>query len=151
MAARSIGQDLLDNPGVFDVQDGRGNSLSLADFALSDPAGVRGITRLLTAYSPQLAKSFFDLPAAQLLKKAAGEKIGHGRGTVSFDDDPTERPFVFNFKVLGGDDGDPTPFVVGPLPCLNGVKVEIPANSLENPLTKKPPVGPVQIAVSGSI
>ena len=139
---------LLGNPGVFDIQDGRGNSLGLVDFAMSDPAGVRGITRLLSTYSPQLAKSFFDLPAAQLLKKAAGEKTGHGRGTMFFDDDTTERPFVFNFRMLGDDGGDPTPFVTGPLPCLNGVKVEIPANSLENPLTKKPPVGPVQIAVS---
>ena len=139
---------LLGETGLFDVQDGRGNSLSLADFALSDPGGVRSVTRLLTAYSPQLARSFFDLPVAQLVKQAAAEKIGHGRGTVVFDNDPTERPFVFNFKVLGDDGGDPTPFVAGALPCLNGVKVEIPANSLENPVTKKAPAGPVQVAVS---
>jgi hypothetical protein len=51
---------------------------------------------------------------------------------------------------LSGDDkgDDPEPYVGGPLPCLNGIKVEIPANALETATTKKPPSGPVQVAVS---
>ncbi len=39
-------------------------------------------------------------------------------------------------------------FETSPVPCRNGIKVEIPANALENPKTKKAPTGPVQIGLS---
>jgi hypothetical protein len=123
--------------------------MTLSEFGASDPAGVGRVARLLSRYDPKLARSFFESSAFQLPKSNLAERIGHGRGSVIFDDDPQARSIVFDFKLLGDDaGGDPEPFTGEPLPCQNGIKVEIPANALESTTTKKPPTGPVQVAVS---
>lgn len=135
-------------PGLFDWQDGRGNSLSLAEQAKNDPNGVRQVTRLLTRSSPQLAKFFFDTADTKGTGVKPAGKTGKGSGKFTDDDSGETRHFSFNFHLFGDDDNDKPPYEGEPLPCLNGIKVEIPANSLENPLTGKAPTGPVQVAVS---
>jgi hypothetical protein len=140
---------LIGNPGLFNLQDGRGRSMTLAEFAASDAAGVAQIARLLSRYDPKLARSFFDSPAFQSPKSSLAERIGHGRGTITFDDDPQSRAFVFDLKLLGdASRDDPEPFAATPLPCRNGIKVEFPADALESTMTKKSPTGPVQVVVS---
>ncbi|HVO92679.1 MAG TPA: carboxypeptidase-like regulatory domain-containing protein [Terriglobales bacterium] len=138
-------------PGLFDWQDGAGNSLSLAEMVLNHPEAIRQATLLLARTNPELAKFFFDTANSSIIPKSFGN-TGHGRGTVHFDRSDEVHPFVFDFSILDnggilGDEGSP-PYVSQALPCRNGIKVEIPPNSLENPATKKPPSGPVQVAVS---
>jgi hypothetical protein len=133
-------------PGLIDWQDGNGKSLSLTGMGRTDPAAVREVTRLLARSNPQLANFFFETANLNRIPKKTG-KSGHGQGKFHFENDDGVHPFIFDFKLLSDDDDD-TPPVNEPLPCLNGVKVEIPANSLENATTKQPPSGPVQVAVS---
>lgn len=140
-------------PGLFDWQDGRGNSLALADVAQRDSAAIDRVTRLLSRTNPQLGKFFYDtagIKADRSKNPGKTGKTGHGYGVLHHDDEKKARRFTFHFLMDDDDDdgdGKP-PYETGPLPCLNGIKVEIPANSLENTLSKKPPTGPVQVAVS---
>jgi hypothetical protein len=133
-------------PGLFDWQY-YGSSLSLAEKAINDPGAVRQVTRLLARTSPQLAKFFFDTADLNRIPGNTG-KSGHGRGSFRYDDRDEAHRFIFDFNILGDGDEEPPPYVDGPLPCLNGIRVEIPANALENSTTKKPPAGPVQVTVS---
>ncbi|MGZ4993956.1 MAG: hypothetical protein ACXV79_07320 [Methylobacter sp.] len=111
-------------PGLFDWQDGRGNSLSITDIAKNNAAAATQVTRLLSYSNSQLAKFFYDAAGLGMSDLSGKSKTP----TKNRDEKP--------------------PYISEPLPCLNGIKVEIPANSLENPVTKKPPTGPVQVAVS---
>ena len=93
--------------GLFDWQDGRGNSRSLAELGRRDPKAVEGIVRLLSRTNQLLPRHF-----AQLVKY---------RGDTQ---------------------------KTSPVPCTNGIQLEIPANALENPTTKLAPTGNVEVALS---
>ncbi|HKU42767.1 MAG TPA: hypothetical protein VJR89_31630, partial [Polyangiales bacterium] len=90
-------------PGVFDWQDGRGNSRALDT---RKPEAVRNVARMLGRISPKLVAPF-------------GQAAGVG---VQIDDKGVD--------------------------CSRGIQVDIPANALEDPTTKLPPTGKVQIALS---
>jgi cytochrome c5 len=93
-------------PGLFQWQDGRGNTRALPDLGVSDPEAVQNVMRLLSRLNSALAAPFSEVT-----------------GVAS------------------------QPVLDDILRCGPGIKVEIPANALEDS-SKNPPAGNVQVALS---
>lgn len=100
-----INWEALLQPGLFQWQDGRGNTRALPDLGARDPKAVENVLRLVSRLSPVLAKPLSAITGVTT--------------RVTPDD----------------------------LRCGPGIKVEIPANALEDSSKRLPP-GNVQVALS---
>lgn len=108
------------HPGMIQWQDGRGNTIALPDLGARDPKTIQHAMRLAARISPGLANTLADVTKV---------KVQVPDNRLVKDGPSTQVPSVR-------------------LPCLPGIKVEIPANALHDPSTGRPPAGLVQVALS---